>query len=121
MRCATPQPGGRITLVWRVSEAGAEFAVEDTGIGIDPKHIPRLTERFYRVDRSRSRETGGTGLGLAIVKHALSRHQAVLDVTSKPGQGSRFAARFLPGPAASRLSPTAGLRAESAPLAPVSG
>lgn len=90
-------PGGRITLVWRVSEAGAEFAVEDTGIGIDPKHIPRLTERFYRVDRSRSRETGGTGLGLAIVKHALSRHQAVLDVTSKPGQGSRFAARFSRG------------------------
>lgn len=86
--------GGRITLIWRIREDGAEFAVEDTGIGIDPLHIPRLTERFYRVDRSRSRETGGTGLGLAIVKHALSRHQAVLDVTSKPGQGSRFAARF---------------------------
>ena len=68
--------------------------MRDTGIGIDAKHIPRLTERFYRVDRSRSRDTGGTGLGLAIVKHALSRHQASLDVTSAPGEGSRFAARF---------------------------
>ncbi|MGZ5083408.1 MAG: ATP-binding protein, partial [Usitatibacter sp.] len=57
-------------------------------------HIPRLTERFYRVDRGRSRETGGTGLGLAIVKHALSRHGATLQVTSTPGEGSRFSARF---------------------------
>ncbi|MBK7900448.1 MAG: phosphate regulon sensor histidine kinase PhoR [Azonexus sp.] len=89
----TPE-GGTVTLSWQACREGAEFAVRDTGIGIDAKHIPRLTERFYRVDRSRSRDTGGTGLGLAIVKHALSRHQASLDVTSAPGEGSRFAARF---------------------------
>ena len=88
--------GGTITLSWKVSPAGAEFAVQDTGIGIDAKHIPRLTERFYRVDRGRSRDAGGTGLGLAIVKHSLSRHQATLEVTSKPGEGSRFAAKFPP-------------------------
>ena len=87
--------GGRITLSWRgLPNGGAEFAVEDTGVGIDPAHIARLTERFYRADRGRSRDTGGTGLGLAIVKHALSRHQATLDVQSQPGKGSRFAARF---------------------------
>ena len=66
----------------------------DTGIGIDPRHIPRLTERFYRVDRGRSRETGGTGLGLAIVKHVLTRHEATLEVTSEPGLGSTFSAVF---------------------------
>lgn len=86
--------GGSITLRWRAGAWGAELAVEDTGIGIDAAHIPRLTERFYRVDRSRSRETGGTGLGLAIVKHALSRHQASLDIQSTPGKGSCFIARF---------------------------
>ncbi|WP_281985767.1 phosphate regulon sensor histidine kinase PhoR [Azonexus hydrophilus] len=86
--------GGTITLIWRISPEGAEFAVQDTGIGIDAKHIPRLTERFYRVDRGRSRDAGGTGLGLAIVKHALSRHQATLEVSSEPGKGSRFAACF---------------------------
>ncbi|HJW25417.1 MAG TPA: phosphate regulon sensor histidine kinase PhoR [Rhodocyclaceae bacterium] len=86
--------GGRITLQWTVGPDGAEFAVEDTGIGIPPEHLPRLTERFYRVDRGRSRESGGTGLGLSIVKHALSRHQASLDIRSNPGKGSRFAARF---------------------------
>src|SRR6185312_11324937 len=66
----------------------------EEGIGIAPEHIPRLTERFYRIDRGRSRETGGTGLGLAIVKHALSRHGAALDIASRPGEGSRFSARF---------------------------
>jgi len=86
--------GGEIRVHWQADASGAEFAVEDSGIGIDPEHLPRLTERFYRVDRGRSRDTGGTGLGLAIVKHVLSRHQAVLDVCSVPGQGSRFAARF---------------------------
>ena len=86
--------GGEIRLRWRASEEGASFAVEDTGIGIEPEHIPRITERFYRVDRSRSRESGGTGLGLAIVKHALARHQARLDIESEPGRGSRFTARF---------------------------
>ena len=86
--------GGAIRLHWRSGAEGGEFAVEDTGIGIEPEHIPRLTERFYRVDRSRSRETGGTGLGLSIVKHALARHQASLEITSTPGKGSRFVARF---------------------------
>lgn len=86
--------GGEIRLRWRSSEAGGEFSVEDSGIGIDPEHLPRLTERFYRVDRGRSRESGGTGLGLSIVKHALARHQATLDIESSPGKGSRFRASF---------------------------
>jgi two-component system, OmpR family, phosphate regulon sensor histidine kinase PhoR len=86
--------GGEVRLVWRASSEGATFAVEDTGLGIEREHIPRLTERFYRVDRGRSRESGGTGLGLAIVKHALARHQAALEIESEPGRGSRFAARF---------------------------
>jgi two-component system phosphate regulon sensor histidine kinase PhoR len=67
------------------------FAVEDSGPGIAPEHIPRITERFYRVDRSRSRETGGTGLGLAIVKHVVQRHGGHLTIDSVVGQGSRFA------------------------------
>jgi two-component system phosphate regulon sensor histidine kinase PhoR len=90
--------GGEIRLRWQsgaqLSDTGGEFSVEDSGIGIDPEHLPRLTERFYRVDRGRSRETGGTGLGLSIVKHALARHQAVLAIESAPGKGSRFIARF---------------------------
>jgi two-component system phosphate regulon sensor histidine kinase PhoR len=93
---ATPQ-GGRITLAWRVDEQGRGiFSVADTGIGIAADHIPRLTERFYRVDRGRSRETGGTGLGLAIVKHVLLRHQAVLEIQSTPGVGSEFRIVFPP-------------------------
>ena len=88
--------GGKVRLAWRDGEEGAWFTVEDSGVGIAPEHIPRLTERFYRVDRSRSRETGGTGLGLAIVKHALARHQATLEIASRPGEGSRFSARFPP-------------------------
>ena len=70
------------------------FSVADTGIGIGPEHLPRLTERFYRVDRSRSRATGGTGLGLAIVKHVLLRHQAELEIASEPGKGSTFSVRL---------------------------
>jgi two-component system phosphate regulon sensor histidine kinase PhoR len=89
----TPRDG-EVRIIWREMAEGASFSVEDTGIGIAPEHLPRLTERFYRVDRSRSRESGGTGLGLAIVKHALARHQAQLDVESKPGLGSRFTIRF---------------------------
>ena len=93
MRYTTP--GGTIRLAWHVEPDGTGvFAVTDTGIGIAPEHIPRLTERFYRVDRGRSRDAGGTGLGLAIVKHSLNRHQAQLEITSTPGIGSRFAARF---------------------------
>jgi two-component system phosphate regulon sensor histidine kinase PhoR len=99
--------GGEIRIRWRadatLAGGGAEFSVEDTGMGIDPEHLPRLTERFYRVDRGRSRETGGTGLGLSIVKHALARHQAALAIESTPGKGSRFTARF----PASRLAPAA--------------
>jgi two-component system phosphate regulon sensor histidine kinase PhoR len=87
-------PGGVVTLSWREGPEGARFSVEDTGIGIDAEHLPRLTERFYRVDRSRSRETGGTGLGLAIAKRALARHDASLEIESQPGKGSRFSARF---------------------------
>jgi two-component system, OmpR family, phosphate regulon sensor histidine kinase PhoR len=86
--------GGRIALDWRVTPEGGEFTVADTGIGIAAEHIPRLTERFYRVDRSRSRQTGGTGLGLAIVKHVLIRHQAEFAIDSAPGQGSRFTVRL---------------------------
>jgi two-component system phosphate regulon sensor histidine kinase PhoR len=86
--------GGEVRLRWRAGPWGATFAVEDTGIGIEREHLPRLTERFYRVDRGRSRETGGTGLGLAIVKHTLARHQATLEIESEPGKGSRFTARF---------------------------
>lgn len=99
--------GGTITLGWRIEPDGrGVFAVTDTGIGIGPEHLPRLTERFYRVDRSRSRATGGTGLGLAIVKHVLLRHQAELDIASEPGKGSTFAVRL---PAARvRRGPDAG-------------
>jgi two-component system phosphate regulon sensor histidine kinase PhoR len=71
-------------------DGGAELAVSDTGPGIAPEHLPRLTERFYRVDRSRSRETGGTGLGLAIVKHVVQRHGGQLRIESRPGKGSVF-------------------------------
>jgi len=88
--------GGRIVIRWYADAAGACFSVEDTGIGIPPHLIPRLTERFYRVDTGRSRSVGGTGLGLSIVKHVLRNHQAVLEVRSAPGQGSTFLCRFPP-------------------------
>lgn len=87
----TPE-GGLIEVLWRVLPDGrGEFSVRDSGPGIAPEHISRLTERFYRVDRSRSRETGGTGLGLAIVKHVVQRHGGELKIDSTPGAGSRFA------------------------------
>ena len=87
--------GGSIEVQWlRKEDGSAVFSVHDTGPGIAPEHIPRLTERFYRVDRSRSRETGGTGLGLAIVKHVLQRHGATLDIASTPGKGSVFSVTF---------------------------
>ena len=86
--------GGTIHVRWWGDEAGAHLSVEDSGIGIEQKHLPRLTERFYRVDSSRASSTGGTGLGLAIVKHVLLRHQGRLDITSAPGRGSCFSCHF---------------------------
>ncbi len=91
----TPKDG-RIAIEWTERDGEGWITVEDTGIGIEARHIPRLTERFYRVDTGRSRDTGGTGLGLAIVKHVLTRHQARLEVASEIGRGSRFAAAFPP-------------------------
>jgi len=86
---------GSISAKWSVNPQGqGEFSVADTGPGISSEHLPRLTERFYRVDRSRSRDTGGTGLGLAIVKHIANRHQAQLVIESTAGKGSTFTLRF---------------------------
>ena len=93
--------GGEIVISWQLQEDGRPvFSVQDSGIGIAAQHIPRLTERFYRVDSSRSRSTGGTGLGLAIVKHITNRHQALLEIKSEEGKGSRFSIVF---PAKRRL------------------
>ncbi len=89
----TPE-GGEIHIIWQLRSNQAVFSVKDNGIGIEQLHIDRLTERFYRVDRSRSRETGGTGLGLSIVKHILTRHQAKLEVSSELGVGSTFSVIF---------------------------
>ena len=95
--------GGQIAVAWRLTgERRGEFSVRDSGPGIAPEHLPRLTERFYRVDRSRSRETGGTGLGLAIVKHVVQRHGGELRIDSTPGTGSTFTI-VLP---ASRIRPS---------------
>ena len=88
--------GGRITLRWDSDANGGRLSVADTGQGIPAQHLPRLTERFYRVSTSRSRETGGTGLGLSIVKHVLQLHQARLEITSELGVGSVFACVFGP-------------------------
>ncbi len=82
--------GTHITVSWQKTTLGAKFSVADNGPGISAEHIPRLTERFYRVDKARSRQTGGSGLGLAIVKHALSHHETRLDIESKLGQGTTF-------------------------------
>lgn len=89
----TPK-GGKISLSWGNKDSGARLEVSDTGIGIDPHHLPRLTERFYRADKARSREVGGTGLGLAIVKHVLMRHDAELAIESIKGEGSKFKCDF---------------------------
>lgn len=85
----TPE-GGKIQVRWRDVRGGAEFSVIDNGEGIEAKHIQRLTERFYRIDKARSRETGGSGLGLSIVKHVLARHHSQLAIHSRMGQGSTF-------------------------------
>lgn len=90
--------GGRIVIGWAASaDGGAVFSVRDSGLGIPAQHLARLTERFYRVSSSRSRESGGTGLGLSIVKHVLNVHQARLAIESQPGQGSTFSCVFGPG------------------------
>jgi len=87
--------GGNIAIAWETeTDGGGALSVRDDGIGIEAQHLPRLTERFYRVDRGRSRQSGGTGLGLAIVKHVLTRHQASLEIVSEPGRGSCFRVRF---------------------------
>jgi two-component system, OmpR family, phosphate regulon sensor histidine kinase PhoR len=86
--------GGSIQISWKLLGDGAGLTVQDDGIGIAPEHLSRLTERFYRVDKTRSRVTQGTGLGLAIVKHVLLRHRGHLVITSKPGEGSCFSAVF---------------------------
>ena len=87
-------PGGSIDISWRERDGALRFTVQDTGYGIPAEHLPRITERFYRVSTSRSRDKGGTGLGLSIVKHVLLRHQAELLIESEPGVGSCFSAVF---------------------------
>lgn len=99
---------GTVTLSWRSGADGAELEISDTGEGIAEEHISRLTERFFRVDKGRSRDDGGIGLGLAIVKHALERHDAELRITSELGKGSTFTCHFPPG------------RISTSPLVPVS-
>ena len=122
--------GGRISISWRVQDSEGRISVRDTGIGIAPEHLSRLTERFYRVDRGRSRASGGTGLGLAIVKRIMHRHQGRLEFDSAPGRGSTFtlclpAARLLADPAPPRAAdadaqpgPDAGARAGGAEAPP---
>jgi two-component system phosphate regulon sensor histidine kinase PhoR len=104
--------GGDILVTWGLEDGEPVLRVRDNGEGIAPEHLPRLTERFYRVDRSRSRSSGGTGLGLAIVKHVLQRHQARLDIASEPGQGSTFSCVFPPA----RIVPGSGRIAEVTPI-----
>jgi two-component system phosphate regulon sensor histidine kinase PhoR len=87
---------GKIRIRWWADGRGAHLSVQDSGIGIDTKHIPRLTERFYRVDSSRASNTGGTGLGLAIVKHVLLRHRGTMEINSVLGKGSVFICNFAP-------------------------
>ncbi len=112
--------GGSVEALWQwLPDGRAEFSVQDSGPGIAPEHMPRLTERFYRVDRSRSRETGGTGLGLAIVKHVAQRHGAVLRIDSVMGEGSRFSITF---PVHRLRPPTVGVGATPASaLTPMPG
>jgi two-component system phosphate regulon sensor histidine kinase PhoR len=109
----TPQ-GGHVAIRWRLLPNGSgELAVLDTGIGIAKEHLPRLAERFYRIDGSRSRDTGGTGLGLSIVKHVVQRHGGELDVHSEFGRGSTF--RLVIPANRVRLAPSAGAAAIALP------
>ena len=100
---------GKVSVRYWTDGHGGHVAVADTGIGIPAAHIPRLTERFYRVDAGRSRKLGGSGLGLAIVKHALQRHGAQLEITSEEGKGSTFTCHFPPARVQQRASPAAGV------------
>ena len=86
--------GGTVSVSWARGPAGARLEVRDSGIGIAAEHLPRLTERFYRVDRGRARAKGGSGLGLSIVKHGLQRHGGRLEIASEEGRGSTFTAHF---------------------------
>jgi two-component system, OmpR family, phosphate regulon sensor histidine kinase PhoR len=104
----TPE-GGRIHISWKQINDEPVFSVRDSGVGIAPHHIPRLTERFYRVDTGRSRASGGTGLGLAIVKHVLLRHQGRLEIDSELGRGSSFSCRFSPEQIGGCLPVSAGV------------
>jgi two-component system phosphate regulon sensor histidine kinase PhoR len=105
------QEPGRIDVQWKLHANGSgEISVRDTGPGISKEHLPRLTERFYRVDHSRSRDTGGTGLGLSIVKHVAQRHGGELDVTSEVGRGSTF--RLLLPAARVRIATSEAARSE---------
>jgi two-component system phosphate regulon sensor histidine kinase PhoR len=99
--------GGEIIVEWRDRGGEPEFSVKDNGPGIAAHHIPRLTERFYRISTDRSRSTGGTGLGLAIVKHILSLHGGHLDILSEPGIGSEFVCHFPKNRARRRLTEAA--------------
>jgi two-component system, OmpR family, phosphate regulon sensor histidine kinase PhoR len=101
-------PEGTVSVRYWTDGHGSHVAVSDTGIGIPAAHIPRLTERFYRVDAGRSRKLGGSGLGLAIVKHALQRHGGQLEITSEEGKGSTFTCHFPPARVQLRESPIAG-------------
>ena len=108
----TPREG-EVEMRWWTDASGAHISVRDTGVGIAPEHIPRLTERFYRVDSGRAREMGGTGLGLAIVKHALQQHEGSLTIDSVLGRGSTFACHF----PASRVVQRSELAVEARKLA----
>lgn len=99
------QAEGEIHVRWWTDSEGAHMSVQDSGPGIDPKHLPRLTERFYRVDSSRASNTGGTGLGLAITKHVLMRHRGRLEISSVPGHGSTFTCHFAPAQLAAPRAP----------------
>ena len=105
--------GGLIRIEWRVDDDAAWFVVTDEGEGVESEHLSRLTERFYRVDKGRSREAGGTGLGLAIVKHALAHYDGELEIESEPGRGSRFACRF-PRGIVTHPPPATGIGGEAA-------
>ena len=87
-------PSGSVKITVQKGAAGTEFIIQDTGIGIPKEHIGRIFERFYRVDKSRSKQTGGTGLGLSIVKHIVEKHQAKLDISSEVGKGTTIRVCF---------------------------